>query len=331
MKARFSAASIMLLLATPCYADPGMFNVMSFGATGNSVTDDTKAIQAAENAAEQFVGGAQVVFPPLTYKIASGPIYIRKGGMRWVGEGGINYNASYQVAGGGVVYNGSALVTPGPTIVSAVASGGLNHEGPTFENLNFIAAGAQRTQVLLEIGDFNRGRITRSSFHNAGVGVQFLGMSDELDWVIDGNNVFNNNVVGIDHNVSTTGGGNNLITGNYFSIKTPGDIGVRWQSGNAQGRVIGNKFDGESPSTAAIGVSTLANQCLIMGNAFENFAPAVLIPPPLIPIDGRGTKIIGNHVTGEGSPAWKYPSNMTYKPVVSLNTYINVPGSADGY
>lgn len=50
---------------------PMVYNVMDYGATGNGTTDDTKAVQAATNAAS-LVGGV-VYFPPNTYAL-NGPI-----------------------------------------------------------------------------------------------------------------------------------------------------------------------------------------------------------------------------------------------------------------
>ncbi|MGA8616392.1 MAG: hypothetical protein WB760_32795 [Xanthobacteraceae bacterium] len=302
----------------------------SCGAIGNGVADDTAAIQAAENAAEALAGGGEVVFPPLTYNIASGPIHIRVGGIRWVGQGGISYAEQTQIQGGTLIYNGATLKTPGPTIVSAVARSGLTHEGPTFENLNFVASGNQRTQTLVEIGDFNRGRITRSSFRDGGVGVEFLGMSDESDWLIDGDTIFRNDVVGIDHDVSADGGGNNTIANDDFTLTNAGDVGVRWQSGNAQGRVIGNKFDAPGSSAIVYGVSTLADGCLIMGNNFENYGPAVIIPAPRTAQDGRGTRIVANMVEGMGLPAWQISSTLKWPVVISLNSYTWVTAATDG-
>jgi polygalacturonase len=332
--ARCGLAAFVFILGPSCYAatcappaQPGVFVVTSCGAVGNGVTDDTAAIQAAENAAEALVGGGMVIFPPLTYNIASGPIQIRRGGIRWFGQGGISYAESSQIQGGAIVYNGATLKTPGPTIVSAVATGGLNHEGPVFDNLNFVASANQRTQTLVAIGDFNRGHISRSSFRDGGVGVEFLGMSDESDWLIDGNTIFRNNVVGVDHNVSTTGGGNNTIANNDFTLTTAGDVGVRWQSGNAQGRVIGNKFDAPGSSTIVYGVSTLAEGCLIMGNNFENYGPAAIIPTPRITQDGRATRIIGNMVEGMGLPAWQISSSLKWPVVISLNSYTWAPNT----
>jgi polygalacturonase len=58
------------------------YNVKDYGATGNGTTDDTTAINAAVTAAPT---GAQVTFPPGTYKITA-PI-TGKAGVRYIGRG----------------------------------------------------------------------------------------------------------------------------------------------------------------------------------------------------------------------------------------------------
>jgi len=66
-----SGAPGFLLLDTPPASQSlqPFFNVVAFGATGNGVTDDTAAIQAAINAAQ--VAGGQVLIPAGSYKITA--------------------------------------------------------------------------------------------------------------------------------------------------------------------------------------------------------------------------------------------------------------------
>lgn len=63
-------------------SDPSVFNVRSYGATGDGVTDDTAAIRSAVNAAVAYATAsgqyyAEVYFPPATYLLSSAPV---KGG-----------------------------------------------------------------------------------------------------------------------------------------------------------------------------------------------------------------------------------------------------------
>ena len=59
----------------PAYIPMHFFNVKAYGATGDSVTNDTTAIQAAITAA-QSAGGGYVVFPPGGYVVTVGSLTI---------------------------------------------------------------------------------------------------------------------------------------------------------------------------------------------------------------------------------------------------------------
>jgi Pectate lyase superfamily protein len=322
--------AVGLLLAQGCLAQqtmPGVAVVTAYGATGNGQTDDTRAIQAAENAVEAMPGCGTVMFPPGNYVINSGPVRITKYSCRWEGSGGISYSES--PPGGATLLTDTA----NQDIVDvATRDGSLGMEGPSFENLNFFARSNIRTQRLLHINNWNRGHIRHCAFRNGAAGVYFEGADDDSDWVIEGNSVFYNNVVGVDHAVSPEGGGDNAIINSYIGVDQADDVGIRLQSNNAQARISGNHFDG-SYQPGVIGVSTLANQVVITGNDFEGVPTAVQIPPPVISNDGRGTRIIGNHVTGNcytPLPAWLSPANFKWPVVIALNTYICVPNAVDG-
>lgn len=330
---RIGVALLTLLFSGACLAQsmPGMAVVTSFGAKGNGVTDDTKAIQAAQNAMEALPTCGTLVFPPGNYVVNSGPIVIKKGGCRWRGEGGMSQLE-------GPPYVGSTLLTDvaRQDIVFVTSGGsGLLEQGPTFENLNFVARSHIRSQKLIHIADTNQGRIMHCSFRNGSAGVYMEGSVDDSNWTIDGGFLFDNNIVGVDQ-ASGIAGADNVIAHGYIVLREAGDIGIRWQEGTAQGRVIGVHFAGNappSPNTAA--VSTAANQTLIAFNDFENFNPAVVIPDPtgVDPNAGRGTRIIGNHVTGNcphPGPAWSFSPKLTSPVVISLNTYICVNPEADG-
>lgn len=331
--ARLGVVTVALFLAQDCFAQqtvPGMVVVTAFGARGNGVADDTKAIQAAENAIELLPGCGSLVFPPGNYVINSGPVVIKKGGCRWRGEGGISQLE-------GPPYFGVTLLTDvaGQDIVFATSTGsGELVQGPAFENLNFVARSNIRSQNLLHVSNVMQGHIFHCSFRNGAAGVYFEGSADDSNWAIDGSFLFDNNTVGVDHAISSTGGGNNVIAHGYIVARQPGDIGIRWQSGNAQGRVIGIHFTSSYPaSLPAAGVSTLANQVVVAFNDFEGYAPAVVIPEPIGSNDGRGTRIIGNSVIGNctnPAPAWNISPKLGNPVVISLNTYQCVNPETDG-
>ena len=60
-------------------------HVKQFGATGDGVTDDTDAIQAAVNAVDER-GGGTLLFPPGTYVVTSVGL---RAGIRYLGYGAI--------------------------------------------------------------------------------------------------------------------------------------------------------------------------------------------------------------------------------------------------
>ncbi|MDR3774412.1 MAG: glycosyl hydrolase family 28-related protein, partial [Terracidiphilus sp.] len=61
---------VAVIAAVPALAQGGIFNVRTFGATGNGLTDDAPAIQRAEAAAEQ-AGGGVVYLPAGRYLLNS--------------------------------------------------------------------------------------------------------------------------------------------------------------------------------------------------------------------------------------------------------------------
>jgi hypothetical protein len=76
---------VTLLSSRPAAASPNDFDVKTFGATGNGVTDDTIAIRNAITAAET-AGGGTVFFPPGHYRV-TGTLTVNSGirleGVGW--------------------------------------------------------------------------------------------------------------------------------------------------------------------------------------------------------------------------------------------------------
>ena len=74
----------------------------AFGAKGDGTTDDTTAIQAAN---DSLASGGTLFFPKGTYKITS-TLNLKRNGMRWVGDGFENTNIAYVNAAGGTAVAG---------------------------------------------------------------------------------------------------------------------------------------------------------------------------------------------------------------------------------
>jgi hypothetical protein len=318
---RFGVAAGALVLAQGSFAQtiPGMMVVTAYGAKGNGVTDDTKAIQAAVNAAEAGPGCGTISFPAGTYVINSGPIVVNHIGCLLRGEGSVAEGTSY---------GGAVLVTDvsGQDIIHVNdPDNGMLFPAPSFENLSFYARSNRRTQYLLHTTDSNQGRVSHCSFYGGLAGIYMDGVTDGADWSIDGSSIFDDNVVGLDQNPST---GGNVITDSYIVTRQAGDIGVRWQSGGGGGKVTSNHFSASSASTSGPAVWTGGNQTLIAFNSLENYAPAVTVSHTGGSNNGRGTRIIGNYVIGNCySPvsAWNIDSKLATsgeRAVISLNTYI---------
>lgn len=106
-----------------------VFNVKSYGAVGDGITDDTTAIQAAINAAANTGAtttthrGGIVYLPPGRYKITSGLVITNAGGVTLQGGayGAILNNAA--VAGPGILSGGAKVLEGVTTIVNDCASG----------------------------------------------------------------------------------------------------------------------------------------------------------------------------------------------------------------
>lgn len=87
LKVRLASALVCFLAGGFCFAQtPPIFNVKNFGATGDGVTIDTPAINAAINAANA-AGGGTVTFPPGNY--ASVSIHLTNNVTLWLSNSAV--------------------------------------------------------------------------------------------------------------------------------------------------------------------------------------------------------------------------------------------------
>lgn len=321
---KLGAVGAALVLAQGSLAQtvPGMMVVTAYGAKGNGVTDDTKAIQAAVNAAEALPGCGTISFPSGSYVINTGPIVVNHVGCLLRGEAGLSEGAS----------NGGAILltdTAGQDIIQVNNGGsGVTYPAPAFQNLNFFARSNMRTQKLLHIINANQGHIAHCSFYGGLAGVYLEGANDSSNWTIDGGSIFDGNIVGVD-NAGT--GGQNIVAHSYIINRESGDIGVRWQEGSGGGgRVTGVHFTPGGYANTGPAVWTGGDQTLIAFNDFESYAPAVVASHAGGGNNGRGTRIIGNYVIGDCTYTHGYGSAWKVDPalaqaaepaIISLNTY----------
>ena len=315
---------------------PGEILVVDYGATGDGVTNDTAAIQAAINAAEALSTCGTVVFPVGNYIDGSPPLTVTGDGCKLHGQGGVGY---------GVSGFGASLITNTATtdlLTVKPATGQLN-SGIAIDGLTFSANANTRTQACLDLDSVMRWRVWRNSFANCGVGILIQATNsgaDNSDWLIDGNNLFRNNVNGV--KIANFVGGQGAIIGNYFvdtvagtatSGANYGDIGVNCAgAGNAGSvRIIGDRFDGPvAPTTFAGSIATAiydnCNLMTVMGSSFEGGpSPAIWNDQSLGNPAGRGLAITGNQFLLNQTPSL---GTQTCAPVISTNTM--VCGSVSG-
>ncbi len=296
------------------------FNVLAYGATGNGSTDDTNAIQAAENAVEAVIPlcagsshscGGTLLFPSGSYKIATGPVYISGStgsayaGSKWIGlSGQLSMNESVTLPyPGATIWNQSSA----PAVEVNGGTGSQNQFSSSFYDIQFI--GNARTQDCLYILNTNNGHISHSGFRRCGKGIHFGGASDDSLWTIDGASMFAGNVNDIACDASAAAGCSFAAIGNNFESTSADNVasdihilipdnGSSSQNLAAQ-RIIGNKFDCGFPSTTG-GIVTGGFLVTIMGNAFENCQ--VIMPETTLGTgnNGRDLQIVGNSFSGGG-------------------------------
>lgn len=129
-------------------------NVRQFGATGNGSTDDTAAVQNAENFC--YASGQSLRFPSGTYIISNTSI-TKKSGVSWFG------------AGQGISVIKAASATFSTAMVSAGTSSNMSFYNLSFDTSNMTPSGYPAS---LAISSWTDGEIAACDF----VGIQYVGM-----------------------------------------------------------------------------------------------------------------------------------------------------------
>lgn len=153
-----------------------VFNVVGFGATGDSTTDDTAAIQAAIDACDANRGGT-VFFPQGRYRIASG-LTVSKPGTRLLGEGlpGQGRDSAYHSAQGS-----SRIISDNGITAITCNYGSHSTLGFAFENLHLLAASGSTSGNGITIEDAERTLIRNitCSDYEAGYGLRLNGSNTQ--------------------------------------------------------------------------------------------------------------------------------------------------------
>lgn len=134
-----------------------IINVIDFGATGNGLSDDTIAIQAAINRAASN-GGGNVYFPPGVFRITS-QLSVTTSGVRLIGSGSSPY---YSGAATEIAWHGAA--NTGATMLYFQFADDVGFEGMELNCRNLCGIGL--TAQGVKLSSFSRFSIR--DFTNAG-------------------------------------------------------------------------------------------------------------------------------------------------------------------
>ena len=164
-----------------------VFNVLDYGATGDGATNDTAAIQLAFDAADA-AGRGIVYFPPLTYKLSTGPVSLY--GSNIVVSG---YGATIDCAGG----NGAIQLD----VVDQSDIAILGLEITTFLQLGFgipvdgSANATLKRRITVKDCYIHAGGATSNTLHGIGLSCETYGVK-----------IINNALENIVSTSTTTGG-----------------------------------------------------------------------------------------------------------------------------
>jgi len=238
-----------------------VYNVKSYGATGDGVTDDTAAIQATINAASG-APAATVYFPDGQYSCGQVNIIhglvIQGAGRRWEGDT-TGTRIVPNSAGLGVLFYVNTISPC--TFRDFTISGQPQLSGAAIQ-LDFTAATSTGNlftlieNVLFDLC-YNGVQAIRASSWSV-VNCQFWNIQ------ANGSGIFIDNIFNRDQ-------GDQCITGNTFAPSVFGNsaAGITWQGGGGT-RVENNKFFTANGFIANLSTGTNTGQLYIIGNSFDN-------------------------------------------------------------
>lgn len=143
-----------------------LISVKDFGAMGDGITDDTAAIQAAIDSRSTHV---TIYLPTGRYK-TTGTIYLRRNGVRLVGDGPAATEIQYVNASGGIVFSGD-INTFNST---------AQYEGCALENFEVISSGSAATDasIVVDLSAFSYGNFDIEAQTRRAFGVIYYGQGN---------------------------------------------------------------------------------------------------------------------------------------------------------
>ena len=256
-------------------------SIKDYGATGDGVTDDTAAIQAAITYAASVVG-CNIFVPQGTY-ICSGTIIFptRSIGISLNGEGRDNT----MLGGSKIVYTGTAA--------KFISCNEVSSRFITFNNLDISASNAAFTGTLLEVAvyDLCLNQVHLSAINTGATAL--LNILNSVDVYIT-QCFFRDadyNVIGNDVNVC-------VFDQTEFGAAAIYCVNIT----NAQATsFIGCVFEQSDDNERGNGITGVYTGLNVTGCWFGDIITTSLSPTSsLISIQGRGVNITGNYFNGDG-------------------------------
>jgi len=299
----------------------GVINVKNFGATGDGVTDDTAAIQAAIDFAEAQADKDRqpVLFPAGNYLITTTSLVILERGMRLIGLGGITSRE-------GPPFTGATLISPdtgGFTILDITpADISLIHEGVQIENLNFVSTAVDNSGFGIDFQNMNRGYVRDGGFRGFNKAINIPAADDDFAWYHLENNMFDDNTVGIFIAADTSGGHGAIeISGGDFSVDV-GQTGIELQNGVGQVRIHAVEMNGQG-----IGIKNSGGHNIISNSNFEDMSPSIQITGDATQSHGDFNVISNNAFVGDGAGTGITVGADCVNNVLMGNTFSNLSTS----
>jgi hypothetical protein len=272
----------------------GFYNVKDYGAVGDSITDDTDAIQTAVDAVPEE--GGTVYFPQGIYRI-EGTIHITTP-VHLLGVPVMSMIFS-QPPSADYWYNaGSVLMSKGSAkamidINTGRGAGSVEHRGSVIEYLHFYDE-KDYNDTLVVIRMTNYAKVNNCIFTEGAVGLKVDALVEDASWIdVTGNHFRNNNVsiwstanasaadVPITHiyggsfhvkdnqtGIRTEKSGFTTITNLKMDVRGTHCIGIDWgaiQKGGIGGSITDVKFETEGDDSTCIAIRTRTGMLSITG------------------------------------------------------------------
>jgi len=240
-------------------AGSGIYNVKSFGAVGDGITDDSTAIQAAVDEATAAGNGGIVFFPRGTYSIET-TIDLAEG-IRMQGVVALDTSTADH---GSVIDN----ETGGGAFKALLGGGSLDRTAVSIEHLRFTEGTATGGTYAVQLASVVNGYVQDCSFSGHNNGAILLDNCIGLD--IDRISITSADNAGI---LTSNANSSIRIRNSYFAVAGSGDGAVQFGSGAVEDITIeDNQFTANNGKgvyfTSGAGITAKAIR--ILNNLFEN-------------------------------------------------------------